>query len=264
MNVVEVQHLSVDYGTRRGRGRQSVPAPLAVDDVTFALERGRILGIVGESGSGKSSVARCVVGHQRATAGAVLLDGEPVATPRSLRDRRRVQMVFQDPYSSLNPSMTVAQTLAEPLRVHRLRPPQEIDRRVDELMELVGLDRRLRTARPRGLSGGQRQRASIARALALEPEVLVADEPVSALDVSVQAVILNLLGDLREEMAMSILLISHDMAVVSHLCDDVVVMSAGRVVESGPVDSVFTHPEHPYTRELLAAVPDETDNPGTN
>jgi len=196
-----------------------------------------------------------VAGYQTATSGTVTLDGRPVTARRDQADRRRLQMVFQDPYSSLNPAMTLRQALREPIRVHGLRPADEVDQRVDELMTLVGLDHGHLDAKPRRLSGGQRQRASIARALALEPDVLVADEPVSALDVSVQAVILNLLAELRETLGTSILFISHDMAVVSHLCDRVAVMTEGRIVESGPVDEVFLRPQHAYTQQLLSAVP---------
>lgn len=259
MSLVVVDSLCVSYdpALRHGRRRPVEPSSLtlAVRDVSFTLGQGHILGLVGESGSGKSSVARCIAGYQRPTFGSVRLDGVDLAEPSARSARRRIQMVFQDPYSSLNPSMTLRQAIREPVAVHRLRPKPEIDARVEELATLVGLDHRLLDAHPRQLSGGQRQRASIARALALEPEVLVADEPVSALDVSVQAVVLNLLADLREQLGMSILFISHDIAVVAHLCDDVVVMASGDVVESGPTTQVFEAPRHAYTRELLAAVP---------
>jgi ABC-type glutathione transport system ATPase component len=164
-------------------------------------------------------------------------------------------MIFQDPYSSLNPSMTLLQAIREPIAVHGLRAKEEIDQRAAELVRLVGLDESLLHARPRQLSGGQRQRASIARALAIEPDVLIADEPVSALDVSVQAVVLNLLSELRERLGMSILFISHDMSVVAHLCDEVAVMTAGRIVESGTTARIFDAPQDPYTKKLLAAVP---------
>jgi len=258
MTLVEVTDLCVAYPQgRRAAGRRG-PAELprlAVHDVNLSLGRGEVLGVVGESGSGKTSLARCLSGYQTATSGTIRIDGRVVTADRDQRDRRRLQMVFQDPYSSLNPALTLGQALREPIAVHRLRPPDQIQERVDELMILVGLDRSYLEAKPRRLSGGQRQRASIARALALEPEVLVADEPVSALDVSVQAVILNLLAELRENLGMSILFISHDMAVVSHLCDRVVVMTEGRIVESGSVDDVFLRPQHSYTQQLLAAVP---------
>lgn len=257
MNLIDVDSVSISYDPAIHRRRPPDPSalPLAVRDVSFSLRRGHILGLVGESGSGKSSVARCVAGYQRPTLGSVRIDGVDLTEPSARSARRRIQMVFQDPYSSLNPSMTLRQAIREPVAVHRLRPQNAIDARVEDLAALVGLDGRLLDTRPRQLSGGQRQRASIARALALEPDVLVADEPVSALDVSVQAVVLNLLATLRDELGLSILFISHDMAVVSHLCDDVVVMSAGDVVESGPTEQVFRSPRHAYTQELLAAVP---------
>lgn len=253
MNIVEVDSVCVTYPRHLGRRKLDRSSePMAVRNVSFSLAKGEILGLVGESGSGKSSVARCVAGYQRPTSGTVSIDGRAAADREA---RRRVQMVFQDPYSSLNPAMTVEQAIREPISVHRLRPKGQVDARVRELAALVGLEESLLAARPRRLSGGQRQRVSIARALALEPEVLVADEPVSALDVSVQAVILKLLARLRSELDMTILLISHDMAVVSHLCDNVVVMTAGQVVESGVTAKVFSAPSHPYTQELLAAVP---------
>lgn len=257
MSLVVVDSLSVSYEHlwHRQRRHGAVPSLMAVRGVSFSLDRGEILGLVGESGSGKSSVARCVAGYQRPTDGTVWLDGVDLTSPAARQARRRVQMVFQDPYSSLNPSMTIRQAVREPIAVHRLRPKPDIDARVEELSALVGLDARLLDARPRQLSGGQRQRASIARALALEPDVLVADEPVSALDVSVQAVVLNLLATLRDELSLAVLFISHDMAVVSHLCERVVVMSAGEVVEAGPTEDVFREPAHEYTRDLLASVP---------
>ena len=251
MSVVSVENLRVVYPSER----PSAEGLLAVDGVSFAVEQGEILGIVGESGSGKSTVARCVAGFTAATSGTVRLDGVPVGRRRTSCDRRRVQMVFQDPYSSLNPSMSLRQAIREPVAVHRLRPKDEIDARTEELMNLVGLDPDLFQARPKQLSGGQRQRASIARALAVEPDVLVADEPVSALDVSVQAVILNLLSDLRSRLGMTIVLISHDLAVVSHLCDRIAVMNRGRIVETGSTEQIFTAPTDPYTVRLLEAVP---------
>lgn len=257
MNVVEVEGLIVDYvvSARRRVWRAGAATHRAVSEVSLHLAAGEILGIVGESGSGKTSLARVVAGYQVPTAGTVRIGGEDAAGRRQRGARPRVQMVFQDPFSSLNPAMTVRQAIREPIAVHRLRPRAEIDQRVLELVDLVGLDRAMLDVKPRALSGGQRQRVSIARALALEPEVLVADEPVSALDVSVQAVVLNLLAGLRTRLDMSILFISHDMAVVAHLCDRVAVMTEGRIVETGAIDDVFLRPQHPYTRELLAAVP---------
>jgi ABC-type glutathione transport system ATPase component len=259
VSIVSVKDLRVVHRTGRNvapwRRSAQGEGVVAVDGVSFAVEHGEILGIVGESGSGKSTVARCVTGFTRPTSGTVWLDGRAVQGPRTLQDRRRVQMVFQDPYSSLNPSMSLLHTIREPIAVHKLRPRGEVDARAKELMELVGLDPALANAKPRRLSGGQRQRVSIARALAVEPDVLVADEPVSALDVSVQAVILNLLSDLRAQLSMSIILISHDLAVVSHLCDRIAVMQQGRIVEIGDRETLFSSPADPYTAGLLKAVP---------
>jgi len=230
----------------------------AVDGVSFALERGGGLGLVGESGCGKSTTARMIVGLERPTSGAVLLDGTDL-TSLSRRDwiaqRRRVQMIFQDPYASLDPRQTVASILAEPLRIHSLGKPRERKLRAMALLDAVGLNPRHVQRYPHEFSGGQRQRIGIARALALEPELLICDEPVSALDVSIQAQIINLLAELRERFGLAYLLIAHDLAVVRHICERVAVMYLGRVVELGPRERIFGAPRHPYTRALLSAVP---------
>ena len=211
------------------RARTQVPAEVlrAVDGVDLEIARGEALGLVGESGCGKSTLGRCIVGLYAPTAGEVRFDGEPLTARRTRAQRRRMQIVFQDPYSSLNPRMTVRQVLSELLRVHKMVPSDRVDARCRELLELVGLPPRALDAHPRQFSGGQRQRVSIARALALEPELLVADEPVSALDVSVQATVLNLLEELRAQLGLTMLFIAHNMAVVRHVCDRVAVMYLG-------------------------------------
>jgi oligopeptide/dipeptide ABC transporter ATP-binding protein len=228
----------------------------AVDGVDLAMRRGEALALVGESGSGKSTLARALAGIQRLTRGEIILDGRVLpARRRSRTDQRRIQMVFQDPYSSLNPRLTVGGMLRELLRVHHVVPRPEIEAHTRELLRMVGLSEDAAHALPRQFSGGQRQHVAIARAIALRPEVLVADEPVSALDVSVQATILNLLEDLQADLGLTLLFISHNLAVVRHLCDRVAVMYLGRIIEVAPTEVLFGNPRHPYTAGLLAAIP---------
>jgi len=233
----------------------------AVDGVSFELRRGELLGLVGESGSGKSTVANCVMRLLEPTAGEILLNGVDIThlTRRQMRPlRRELHMVFQDPYSSLNPRMSCGAIVGEPLRLHRIANRADLDRRVDQIFDRVGLRTELRYRYPHELSGGQRQRVGLARALIVEPSVLVADEPVSALDVSVQASILNLLRDLQDDMGFSCLFITHDLATVEFLCDRVAVMHLGKLVEVAPRAALFREPQHPYTQALLSAavVPD--------
>jgi peptide/nickel transport system ATP-binding protein len=250
--VLAVENLTVDFGSRV---RGSV---LAVDDVSFTLHAGEILGLVGESGSGKSTVGRCAMGLLTPTAGSVRLLGEELASARGRRLRRlrqRCGIVFQDPGSSLDPRMTIEECVAEPLVIARSGTRGERATRVAELLESVRLDPALRTRYPHELSGGQRQRISIARALALRPELLVADEPTSALDVSVQATVLDLLLDLQAELGFACLFITHDLAVVSFLAHRVAVMRSGKMVETGERDQVLFAPAHDYTRRLVAAAP---------
>jgi oligopeptide transport system ATP-binding protein len=227
----------------------------AVNGVDLAVHRGETLGLVGESGCGKSTLSRCAAGLYTPTSGTVRYAGEPLHGAPSRSQRRLVQMVFQDPYSSLNPRMSVGQTLGEVLRYHQIVPRPQVPGRIRELMDLVGLPARAVDQLPRAFSGGQRQRIGIARALALEPKVLIADEPVSALDVSVPANIINLLLDLKETLGLSMLFVSHNMAVVRQISDRVAVMHDGVLVEEGRTADVFDHPKDPYTRLLLASVP---------
>ena len=253
--ILEARGVSRSYPVRRRAGRRATM--IAVDDVSLRLRHSETLGLVGESGSGKSTLARLLMDLERPDAGSVLFEGEEVeglAGRRRSAYRRAVQIVFQDPYGSLNPRMTVGAMLREVLAFHRLAAGRETDR-VTELLERVGLSRGDARRHPHEFSGGQRQRVGIARALAVEPRALVADEPVSALDVSVQAQILDLLGELERELGLTMLFISHDLAVVRQVCDRVAVMRRGRIVERGPAEEVFSSPREAYTRALIAAVP---------
>jgi peptide/nickel transport system ATP-binding protein len=255
--VLSVRSLSKTYTRRLGFLRSRGAERKAVDNVEFTLRRGEVWGLIGESGSGKSTAARCIARLVDADAGQIrLLDTDLQALKRrQLRPfRKRIQMIFQDPYGSLNPRLTVGRIISEGPMLHGV-DAGEAGRRTRELLQLVGLDPECARRYPHEFSGGQRQRIGIARALAMDPEVLIADEPVSALDVSVQAQVLALLADIRDRFNLSMLFITHDLRVAAQLCDSVAVMQRGVIVEQGPVARVFASPEHPYTRELFAAVP---------
>jgi oligopeptide/dipeptide ABC transporter ATP-binding protein len=253
-----VQGLAVRFPIRRGLLERAVGHVHAVEDVSFAVARGEALGIVGESGSGKSTLGRAVLKLIEPSQGRILFDGQDIthldkAAMRPLR--RRLQMIFQDPFSSLNPRMKVEDAIGEALRLHALAKGRWLDAAVGEALERVGLPADVRHRYPRAFSGGQRQRLAIARALAVEPELIVADEPVSALDVSIQAEIINLLERLRRELGLTMLFISHDLAVVELVADRVLVLYLGRVMEVAPARRLFAEPLHPYTKALIDAVP---------
>jgi ABC-type oligopeptide transport system ATPase subunit len=255
--LLEVRNLVKEFHSGRGLF-QRTKTFRAVDDVTFAIAPGETFGLVGESGSGKTTTGRCVLRLIEPTAGDIRFRGEDVRqySPRQLRAaRRHFQIVFQDPYSSLNPRMRVGAIVEEPLVIHRLGTRTERRDRVEQLFELVGLDRSAAGKYPHEFSGGQRQRIGLARALAVEPSLIVADEPVSALDVSVQAQVVNLLLDLQQRLGLTYLFIAHDLRLVREICTRVAVMYRGRIVELARADAIFSAAAHPYTRALLSAIP---------
>ncbi len=258
MALLEVEHLKKYFNVAAGLNH-------AVDDVTLKIEKGRTMGVVGESGCGKSTLGRTIIRLLDATDGRVLLNGEDITYARGKELRRlreKMSIVFQDPYSSLNPRMCVQDTIREPLQEAHRFSRREIDERTEHLMELVGIEERLRLAYPHEMDGGRRQRVGIARALALSPEFIMCDEPVSALDVSIQAQVLNLLMDLQEKFGLTYMFVTHDLSVVRHISDDICVMYLGQLVETSPSRELFRRPLHPYTKALLSAIPStDLDHP---
>lgn len=249
--VIEVKELKKYFSTPRGLLH-------AVDDVSFTIEKGKTLGVVGESGCGKSTLGRTIIHLLEKTSGQIYLNGEDVSDVKGAslrRAREKMQIIFQDPYSSLDPRKTVEDTIREPLAVSKRYKRGDIDRITAELMDFVGIDARLRVAYPHELDGGRRQRVGIARALALNPDFVVCDEPVSALDVSIQAQVLNLLKKLQQQRGLAYMFVTHDLSVVKHISDDICVMYLGQVVERCPSKELFRQPLHPYTRALLSAIP---------
>lgn len=250
--ILEVENLRKYFKTSRGMLH-------AVDDVSFRIEKGKTLGVVGESGCGKSTTGRTILRLLEPTAGKVIFDGEDITriSSREMQKKRKdMQIIFQNPFSSLDPRKTVNQIIQEPIVInHLLRDKRQVEKRVLELMETVGLAQRLINTYPHELDGGRRQRIGIARALAMEPKFIVCDEPVSALDVSIQAQILNLLQNLQKDLGLTYLFITHDLAVVNHFSDDIAVMYLGQMVEKAPAEELFENPIHPYTKALLSAIP---------
>lgn len=249
--LVEVKNLKKYFETPRGMLH-------AVDDVSFSIEQGKTMGVVGESGCGKSTLGRVIIHLLDSTDGSIYFEGEDVTTVnrKTLRQlRENMKIIFQDPYSSLNPRMTVEQTIMEPLIISGRYGRKERQEETERLMEMVGIDQRLRLSYPHELDGGRRQRVGIGRALALNPKFIVCDEPVSALDVSIQAQVLNLLQDLQEQQGLTYMFVTHDLSVVRHISDDICVMYLGQLVETSPSKELFRRPLHPYTQALISAVP---------
>jgi len=261
--LLQVSNLKTYFPVKRGLLRSQVGNVKAVDDVSFIVHQGETLGLVGESGCGKSTVGRSILRLIDATAGSVLFDGEDVLSASSSRMkqlRKEMQIIFQDPGGSLNPRMTVGRIIGEPLKVHKILSGAALENRVRDLLNKVGLQPQHYDRYPHEFSGGQKQRIGIARALALEPKFIVCDEPVSALDVSVQSQVLNLMQDLKDEFNLSYLFIAHNLAVVEHFCDRIAVMYLGKIVEIADRDTLYKNPVHPYTRALLSAAPSPDPN----
>ena len=252
MAILEVEHLKKYFPVSKG-------VLHAVDDVSFTLEAGKTLGVVGESGCGKSTLGKTILRLTEPTAGTVKFDGKDIAGIKAKEFhaiRPNMQMIFQDPYASLDPRLTVRQLIAEPMEIYKIHPTKEaLNRRIDELMETVSIAKRFENSYPHELDGGRRQRIGIARALALNPKLVICDEPVSALDVSIQAQVLNLLQDLQKNLGLTYIFITHDMSVVKHISDDIIVMYLGQIVEKAPAKELFRKNLHPYTKALLSAIP---------
>ncbi|WP_047980560.1 ABC transporter ATP-binding protein [Ornithinibacillus contaminans] len=262
MSYLEVNDLKIHFPIKGGIFGGTVGHVKAVDGVSFSLEKGKTYGLVGESGSGKTTTGRSIIGLNDITSGSVLFDGQNITDIRRAGSdvRRNIQMIFQDPYSSLNPKKRVADIVAEPLRNFEKLTKKEERKRVQELMELVGLSPESILKYPHEFSGGQRQRIGIARAIALKPKLIIADEPVSALDVSVQAQVLNFMKEIQKELDLTYLFISHDLGVIKHMCDHIGIMYKGRYVEEGTATDIFNEPQHIYTKRLVAAIPDIDPN----
>jgi oligopeptide/dipeptide ABC transporter ATP-binding protein len=257
--LLEVKDLQMHFPVRsRGVVSRTVAHVKAVDGVSFTLGAGQSLGLVGESGSGKTTTGRLITRLQKPTGGQILYEGNDIAqsSPRQLKPLRRdIQMIFQDPYTSLNPRQTVGEIVGAPIAIHKLVPSGKRLARVQELLEFVGLNPEHYNRYPHEFSGGQRQRIGIARAIALQPKLLIADEPVSALDVSIQAQVINLMQDLQREFNIAFLFIAHDLSIVRHFCPEIAVMYLGKIVEIAPREELYLRPKHPYTKALLSAVP---------
>ena len=256
--LIEVKGVKKHFSVGKNFLKRNRKVCKAVDDVSFTINQGKTLGLVGESGCGKSTLGRCVIRLFDITDGEVKFEGVDLfdLAPKELKKLRRdIQIIFQDPFASLSPRMTIHDILREPLDVHKIGSVAEREAKIAEVMEIVGLRPQVLNRYPHEFSGGQRQRVGIARALVLDPKFIVADEPVSALDVSVQAQVLNLIAELQEKKGISFLFIAHDLAVVQHICDEVGVMYLGRLVEKAPAELLYKNPKHPYTKALLSAIP---------
>lgn len=258
MSLLEVKNLKVHFPIKGGIFKRTIDTVKAVDGVSFQIEEGKTYGLVGESGSGKTTTGRAIIGLNDITHGQVLFNGEDIthAFKKKTNYRKEIQMIFQDPFSSLNPKKRVIDLIAEPLRNYEKMSPKEEFRRVSELLDIVGLAPENILKYPHEFSGGQLQRIGIARAIALKPKIIIADEPVSALDVSIQAQVLNFMKRIQKELGLTYLFISHDLGVVRHMCDTVGIMYKGRYVEQGNTREIFKNPQHIYTKRLISAIPD--------